>query len=195
MGYRSPYTAFLAAILALVVMLLSSAPSCEAKRSVKEWEEVVSNDKLREQFQEEDKLAEESLGMAFKAEKPAMVFATFPPGTPKHEMTEHTRRYQGMLQSGAIRTSIFQSAENQWCITAYRTNDAWPIMQFLHEQPEVMKATYEYQDLWQLRAFLCYTPFLLLFLSFTNIGKVEKKRCSANMSLFCSQICRRNGQG
>jgi len=67
----------------------------------------------------EEKLAEESLGLGFKHDKPAMIFATYPPGTDKRAMAEHTSRFQALLQSGAIRTTIFQSAEDQWCITAY----------------------------------------------------------------------------
>ena len=85
--------------------------------------------------------------------QPGMVFATFPPGMSKPEMAEHVRRYQGMLQSGAIRTSIFQTGERQWCITTYRSRDTWTVVEFLHEQKEVMMASHEYRDVWQLREF------------------------------------------
>ena len=110
-----------------------------------------------------------------------MIFATFAPGTTKPDMAGHTRRYQAMLQTGAIRTAIFQAGEDQWCITAYDPTKAltvrmpWTllpikdstchatnaqttsqIIQYLRDQPEVMKVTYEYQDMWQLRAFVAF---------------------------------------
>jgi hypothetical protein len=130
----------------LPLCLLLCALLAFAKRSGKEWEEMVSHEKLREQLQAEDAAAKESLGIDFHAEKvrpacacratrpadpracqPGMVFATFAPALSQPEMAEATRKFQGMLQSGAIRTSVFASGANQWCITTYRTNDAWTV--------------------------------------------------------------------
>lgn len=106
---------------------------------------------MRELIREEDKLTDEILGDNFNPDKPGMIFVDIEPGIyDKPQMNEVARKWQELLQTAAIKVTVFESGQSQWCFVTSRTNDIAPTIKFLLEQPFVMKTTYENRDRWVL---------------------------------------------
>jgi len=135
-------------ILGLLLIIQGSYLSVTAKKTAKEWAEF--NRKIREIEEEERKEMSKTLGNDVPVEKPGMVFANFGKQFTKQELDKVAVRYSIQLQSAGVKVSIFETGPSQWVVATFRTKDTYDVVKYLREQPEVMKATLEPNDYWNL---------------------------------------------
>ena len=154
---RLRVSAAAACVLLVVGMLVSlSAPTpasaATKKKSQAEWsKELAGDEKLGQMLFKEHEMDNAVLG-ELKVDAPALVYVHFPRGVDlkKHELDALATRWMGMLQSAAVRVSMWGAGKGSMLCTAYREKDVPQVVEFLLQQPEVMRVNYQYRDWWVL---------------------------------------------
>lgn len=139
-------------VLLLVLACLPISTLAAQRRSQSEWNKRLNDeDDYRGMLLKEHKMDEEVLGKVEVAQ-PAILYVTFPPGTKleKKAADDIATRWSGMLQSAAVRVSIWGAGESQLMVAAFRETDVSQVVEFLLQQPDVMKVTHQYRDWWNL---------------------------------------------
>ena len=118
----------------------------------KDWQ-AFDRKKLHQLEKEENEAMKKTLGDELPPAKPAMIFVYFDPKLNKNEMQILGIKFQGQLQSGGIPIQIFETGQNDWVVSTNRAIDAYQVVDYLHQQPEVMRTTLNAHDRWNLPKF------------------------------------------
>jgi hypothetical protein len=150
-SYSSSYGVFITILL--IFISYYSIISVEAKKTAKEWQEFNAKKLAELERLEQDEL-NKALGNEVQFDKPGMIFANFPPKVyDKKEKEKIATKWNGQLQSAGVKVQIFETGEEQWVVTTFRTKDIKDVVKYLRQQVEVMKVTVDSKDWWQLPKF------------------------------------------
>lgn len=132
----------------LLLLLLAIFAQVLAKKTNKEWNALDKNAIQKMHVEEHEAL--KALGDEVQIDKPGMVFVTFREDTSRREREQLARLWQDQLMTAGIKTSLFPTDGNGWLLTTLRNGDNFSVLQFLLSQPDVMKASLDNMDQWNL---------------------------------------------
>jgi len=148
----TPTLLLLLPLLALALTLaLAPDPSTAAdkRRSAREWASTLTAGKLRQLEHEEWRAMDELSGNPKM--QPDMVFAHLKEGLPKLEEQRLAGTWHALLHGVGVPVQIFDGGSpSTWVVTVNRAEQARTVMDFLVEQPEVMRAVFKTTERWNL---------------------------------------------